>query len=123
MSLTDFSLLVIVLWISHLQSPHLTLEQPWAIPAVTVRVPVLPSTAARDAAKEGGGGGLSSDRGACYNPKKLLSCYSFLLMVLILMPRGSFSLLPLPFRQKQPLPATKENLTFPEREEGGLPLI
>lgn len=68
-------------------------------------------------------GGLSFARCVCYNPKKLLLCYSFLLMVLILLPRGSFSLLPLPFRQKQPLPATKENLTFLEREEAGLPLL
>lgn len=80
-----------------------------------MRIPVLPSTAARDAT-----GVFVLRLGCLLQPQQMIFVLLILLMVLILMPRGSSSLLPLPSRQKKTLAASKENLIFLEREEGGL---
>lgn len=76
---------------------------------------MLTSTAARDAI-----GVFILRLRFLLQPQEIIFVLLILSMAPILMSRGSFSLLPLPSRQKQPLAASKENLIFVEREEAGL---
>lgn len=109
MSPTSFGLLVIGLQISCLQSPCLTLDSH----RCHHEDPSAPNM--RDAT-----GVFVLRLSSLLQTQQMIFVLLILFMARILMARRSFSLLPLPSRQKQPLAASKENLIFLEREEGGL---